>query len=451
MVNSSPQVVFDLGGQFREAAGKDTVFVSHSHMDHIAAIPWHTSYRSMVKQHPATYLVPEAAEAGMLDVLAGHANLSEKSDAMQCNLVPVSPNHLVMLRKKSLKVQTPAFAAGASADSSSGEQALAPHRFQGHPARALVLPSTADVQQYSTAEFPHYVRIFATEHRVPSHAHVLYARRKSYPTHLLGAGEDIGAAIKEGRLLPEMTTTAELGVSGDTLLDSVLDCPDLCSASVLVLECTYLEDTPKTSIAKCRERGHVHLHEFALAWAAGVFTNNFIVLAHISARYSFHDAHRLVQRALSAAVKQMKQDGTLDKFDAQARPEVHVHCPGAPRSQVASGSRVKVGGNGGGGAAAGGEGSHDGGGGSTGSHGSNSRRDGRGRGGYARGGRSRGGARGGASRGGGRAAGGGQPQAQGFQRWGTKRAPGTHAAASQTGAHDSTKRARGPSEGQPQG
>ena len=452
MVNSLPNVVFDLGGQFREAAGKDTVFVSHSHMDHIAAIPWHTSYRSMVKQHPATYIVPRDAKQGMLSVLSGHAQLSEKPDAMQCNLQPVTPDDMILLRKKPSKPKSTSSggaAAAAAAAAAPLPQAATPAgqfdqaeaRFAGHPSRALVIPSTSNTDAYSAAEYPHFVRIFATEHRVPSHAHVLFARRKSYPKHLLAEGDDIGTAIKEKRLLPEISTSAVLGVSGDTVIDSILQCPELCSASVLVMECTYLEDSPRTSIEKCRERGHVHLLEFARAWAAGAFTNEHILLAHMSARYAFHEAQRCVQSALSSAFEELRAAGKANKGDLRRLPQVHVHCPGAPRAQQVHGSRVKVGG--GGGAAA--EGSHH-----T-RHAVQGVR-GRGRGGDARGGAARGDRRPASAGGGGAGRGDRRPAAAGgggFQRWGVKREPGPHTMHATAG--EASKRARGPSEGQPQG
>ncbi len=453
---SAPGVVFDLGGQFRDAANKDTVFVSHSHMDHISALPWHSSYRAMLKQHPPTYIVPHAAHDGLLTVLAGHAMLSEKPDAMECNLTPVGPEHMVLLQRKVPKGKAthalPAAAADAvTADTHADLLSTAQQRFQGHPTRAVVVPADADLGQYTAAQYPHFVRIHATEHRVPSHAHVLYSRHKSYPAHLLGEGEDLGTAIKEGRLQPEITTKPVLAVSGDTIIDSILQCPDACAATVLVLECTYLEDTPKTSIDKCRERGHVHLHEFAVSWASGAFTNSAIVLTHMSTRYGFHQAKGLVRDALAAALKRQPGSGTGLAARASQLPQVHVHCPGTESSQTANGSKVKLGGS----ASAGGDGSQ---------------RQHHGQGGQSSSG---GGRRGGAHRGGGGGAGGHRggawshgrggrqqhsaaksPGKNSFERWSTKRAPGDQlaaAAGAAAGAGDNTKRPRGPHEGAPQG
>jgi ribonuclease Z len=50
---------FDLGGQPWSFMSTGTWFVSHGHLDHIAAIPQYVSRRRMMKMEPPTIYLPE--------------------------------------------------------------------------------------------------------------------------------------------------------------------------------------------------------------------------------------------------------------------------------------------------------------------------------------------------------------------------------------------------------
>src|SRR6476659_1359333 len=49
---------FDLGGQPWDFMGTPTWFVSHTHLDHIAALPVYVARRRMMKMEPPTIYVP---------------------------------------------------------------------------------------------------------------------------------------------------------------------------------------------------------------------------------------------------------------------------------------------------------------------------------------------------------------------------------------------------------
>src|SRR4051812_29067189 len=49
---------FDLGGQPWDFMGTPTWFVSHTHLDHIAALPVYVARRRMMKMEPPTIFVP---------------------------------------------------------------------------------------------------------------------------------------------------------------------------------------------------------------------------------------------------------------------------------------------------------------------------------------------------------------------------------------------------------
>lgn len=52
------KIGFDLGGQPWDFMGTPTWFVSHTHLDHIAALPVYVARRRMMKMEPPTVYVP---------------------------------------------------------------------------------------------------------------------------------------------------------------------------------------------------------------------------------------------------------------------------------------------------------------------------------------------------------------------------------------------------------
>ena len=52
---------FDLGAQPWSFMGTDTWFVTHGHLDHIAALPVYVARRRMMKMTPPTIYLPETA------------------------------------------------------------------------------------------------------------------------------------------------------------------------------------------------------------------------------------------------------------------------------------------------------------------------------------------------------------------------------------------------------
>ena len=54
------KIGFDLGAQPWSFMGTGTWFVSHTHLDHIAALPVYVARRRMMKMEPPTIYLPEA-------------------------------------------------------------------------------------------------------------------------------------------------------------------------------------------------------------------------------------------------------------------------------------------------------------------------------------------------------------------------------------------------------
>src|SRR6266513_4914327 len=66
---------FDLGAQPWEFMGTPTWFVTHTHLDHIAALPVYVARRRMMKMDPPTIYVPEHALELMQHVLKAFSRL----------------------------------------------------------------------------------------------------------------------------------------------------------------------------------------------------------------------------------------------------------------------------------------------------------------------------------------------------------------------------------------
>ena len=53
------KIGFDLGAQPWDFMGTPTWFVTHTHLDHVAALPVYVARRRMMKMEPPTIYLPE--------------------------------------------------------------------------------------------------------------------------------------------------------------------------------------------------------------------------------------------------------------------------------------------------------------------------------------------------------------------------------------------------------
>src|SRR5689334_18135612 len=80
---------FDLGAQPWGFMGTETWFVTHGHLDHIAALPVYVARRRMMKMEPPTIYMPEH----MVETVDKLLKLVQRLDRgrLPCNLIPVKP------------------------------------------------------------------------------------------------------------------------------------------------------------------------------------------------------------------------------------------------------------------------------------------------------------------------------------------------------------------------
>lgn len=230
---------FDLGAQPWAFMGTGTWFVTHAHLDHIAALPVYVARRRMMKMEPPTIYLPEVAVEHVERILKLFTRLDR--GRMPCNLVATRPGDEIEL------------------------------------SRELV------------------ATVSATKHTVPSLGFVVWERRKKLKAQYQQlSGEQIrdlrlsGTEVTEERRLPRV---AYLGDSSPEGLDR---CPAMFEAQVLITEVTFV--APRHRKEKIHKFGHIHLDDLIERRAR--FKNELIIAAHFSTRYHLNQVRQLVERAL---------------------------------------------------------------------------------------------------------------------------------------------------------
>lgn len=231
------KIGFDLGGQPWSFMSTATWFVSHAHLDHIAALPVYIARRRMMKMEPPTIYLPAIAIEPVQKILRNFTRLDR--GRMPCELVPIEPGQEIELSRE------------------------------------------------------HVVTVSATQHTVPSMGFVVWERRRKLrPEFQSLTGPQIrdlrlgGTDVTEEKRIPRF---AYLGDSAPAGLDN---CPAMYEAHVLVMEVTFV--APSHRKDKIHKYGHIHLDDLVERRAR--FQNELIIASHFSTRYSSKRIRDLVAR-----------------------------------------------------------------------------------------------------------------------------------------------------------
>ncbi len=233
------KIGFDLGAQPWAFMGTPTWFVSHTHIDHVLALPAYVARRRMMKMDPPTIHLPESAVDPVQRLLRQISRLDR--GRLPCTLVPTRPGDEIEL------------------------------------SRELV------------------ATVSATRHTVPSLGFVIWERRRKLKPEFQGlSGPEIrdlrlgGTEVTQERRIPRV---AYLGDSSPEGLD---DCPAMFEAEVLILEVTFV--APSHRKQKIHKFGHMHLDD--LVERRDRLKNEVIIASHFSTRYDARQIHHWVRRAL---------------------------------------------------------------------------------------------------------------------------------------------------------
>lgn len=230
---------FDLGAQPWAFMGTGSWFVSHTHLDHVAALPVYVARRRMMKMEPPTIYLPEHAVETVDRILKLFTRLDR--GRMPCELRPLRPGDEVELSRE------------------------------------------------------HVVTAVPTRHTIPSLGFIVWERRRKLKAEYQTlAGDQIrdlrlsGVEVTEERRMPRVAYV------GDSSPEGLDQNPAMFEAQVLITEVTFV--APGHRKEKIHKFGHMHLDD--LVARRERFKNELIVAAHLSTRYNAKQARQYVERAV---------------------------------------------------------------------------------------------------------------------------------------------------------
>jgi ribonuclease Z len=231
------KIGFELGGSPWSFTGTPTIFVTHSHLDHLASIPVYVARRRMMKMEPPRIYLPAEAVENVQRLLHIWQRLDR--GRMLVDLVGVRPGEEIELSRE------------------------------------------------------HVVTTFATKHTVPSLGYVVWDRRKKLKPEYQGrTGDDIRELRLSGAEVTQEVRVPILCYVGDSAPAGLDNYPPIYDAQVLITEMTFFR--PEHRKEKIHKFGHTHLDD--ILERADRFHNELIILSHFSTRYHERQIRTAVER-----------------------------------------------------------------------------------------------------------------------------------------------------------
>lgn len=230
---------FDFGAQPWSFMGTPTWFVSHCHLDHVAALPIYVARRRMMKMDPPTIYVPEHSLASITAILKHFMRLDR--GRLPCELLPAAPGDEINLSRE------------------------------------------------------HVVTVSATRHSVPSLGFVVWERRQKLKAEYRDlSGNQIRDIRMSGKPVTDEQRCPRVAYLGDSMPQGLDECPAMFEADVLIAEMTFV--APGHRKDKIHKFGHIHLDDFVDR--KDRFKNKLIIASHFSTRYHSKAIRSHVERRL---------------------------------------------------------------------------------------------------------------------------------------------------------
>ena len=239
------KLCFDLGGSPWDFMGTPTAFITHAHLDHMAALPVYVARRRMMKMEPPTIYLPQETVEPVDRMLKSWQRLDR--GRMICTLNGVKPGDEIELSRD------------------------------------------------------HCVTVFATTHTVPSVGFLVWLKRKKLKPEYQGL---TGDQIRDIRL-SGVDVTAEIRTplvcyTGDTSPAGLDNYPPAFDSKILITELTFFR--PEHRKDKIHKYGHMHIDDFIER--ADRFHNELIIAMHFSTRYQTNQIERAVMKRLPPRLKE---------------------------------------------------------------------------------------------------------------------------------------------------
>ncbi len=230
---------FDIGKCPREALTVNNVLISHSHMDHIAGLPYYFAQRDFQGIENGTAVVPEKLVGPLEELMSAWGSV---------------------------------------------EGHVPPYKFKG-----LKPGDEYQIRRDLVA------RTFPTRHTPGSLGFSIIEVRKKLRSEFAGLSSDELVALKKKG--EEITYTLELPLVaylGDTSKSNYSDIPYVCGAKVLLIECTFFDSD---HISRARAGKHLHVND--LPEVLEGMQNEKIVLVHLTRRTNMGAARKILRKKLS--------------------------------------------------------------------------------------------------------------------------------------------------------
>ncbi len=233
------KIGFDLGAQPWDFMGTSTWFVSHTHLDHIAALPVYVARRRMMKMDPPTIYLPRHAISIVEQLLRVFSRLDR--GRLPCELIPIEAGEEIVL------------------------------------SRELV------------------VTAHTTYHTVPSLGFVVWERRRKLKPEYIGLrGDEIRDLRLAGTEVSEEHRSPLVAYLGDSTPTGLDENPVMYTARILIAEMTFV--SPSHRKDKIHKHGHMHLDD--VVERRDRFENECVIFSHFSTRYNDRQIRALVDKSI---------------------------------------------------------------------------------------------------------------------------------------------------------
>jgi len=230
---------FDLGGQPWNFMATSTWFITHTHLDHIAALPVYVARRRMMKMEPPTIYLPETAIEPIERLLKAVSRLDR--GRLPCTLLPVKPGDEIELSRE------------------------------------------------------HIVTVSQTCHTLPSVGYVVWDRRRKLKQEFQGLpGDRIRDLRLSGTDVTHEVRTPLVAYLGDSSPEGLDACPAMFEAMILITELTFVAHSHRKE--KIHKFGHMHLVD--LLARRERFHNEVVIATHFSSRYTDDRIRRVITKRL---------------------------------------------------------------------------------------------------------------------------------------------------------
>lgn len=219
------KIGFDIGAAAWDFLHTPTIFISHAHLDHLAALPVFLARRAMMKLSVPKIIVPGEVKEDVRAMLDAWEKLDH--GRQQCELIGMAPGDRLAI---------------------------------------------SDTQ---------FVSAFATIHTVPSRGYVVWEKRRKMKAEFSDwTPSQILQAKKTGQELMVDVAFPMLCYTGDTSAPGWENEPAVFTSKVLITELSFAR--PEHTRDNIRKFGHTHLDDFVEY--ADRFDNELIIAAHITTR-----------------------------------------------------------------------------------------------------------------------------------------------------------------------